>query len=176
MSAQSPQPTLPHSSRRNALIAGIALIVIGLLTLTAQAFDLNDFSLLVLPTLAVIFLIWGLMTRTFGLIIPGGILGGLGLGTLLIELPWLHLSDTTKGGVFLLTFAAGWVLITLLSFFTCARWQWWPLIPGGILAAIGGILLTGATGQKLLEALAYVWPIALILLGLYLLVRRNYRA
>lgn len=36
-------------------------------------------------TLAVIFLAWGLIMRSFGLIIPGGILTGIALGTALIQ-------------------------------------------------------------------------------------------
>ena len=76
MNAQLPTPT--PTPARSGVIAGVALIAIGLLALLSQLVDLQNFGLLVLPTLALIFLAWGLITRTFGLIIPGGILAGIG--------------------------------------------------------------------------------------------------
>lgn len=166
----TPRPT------RNMLVGGVALILIGLLTLAGQVFEMENLGLLVLPALASIFLVWGLITRTFGLIIPGGILAGIGLGAILVERSWMPMTEMAQGGVFLLSFAAGWVLITLLSPFVSKRLIWWPLIPGGILAAIGAMLLAGETGVKMLELLSYAWPVALIVLGLYLVLRRNAKA
>ncbi len=178
MSAQVPPTPLLPTPRptRNMLVGGIALIAIGLLALAGQIFDMDNLGLLVLPALALIFLAWGLITRTFGLIIPGGILAGIGLGAILVEQSWVPMTEMAQGGVFLLSFAAGWVLITLMSPFVSQRLVWWPLIPGGILAAIGGMLLAGETGVKMLELLSYAWPVALIVLGLYLVLRRNYKA
>lgn len=178
MSAEFPPNTSLPTPRpaRNALVGGIALIVIGLLTLAGQVLDLQNLGLLVLPALALIFLAWGLITRTFGLIIPGGILAGIGLGAIVVEQSWVPMGEMTQGGVFLLCFAAGWVLISLLSVFTSERLQWWPLIPGGILGAIGVLLLAGDAGVKVLELLGYAWPVALIIAGLYLVLRRSYKA
>lgn len=174
MTTQFPPNPLPTPRpTRNMLVGGVALIAIGLLTLAGQVFDLDNLGLLVLPALALIFLAWGLITRTFGLIIPGGILAGIGVGAILIEQSWLPLTEMAQGGVFLLSFAAGWALISLLSPVVSGKWAWWPLIPGGILAAIGALLLAGETGVRMLELLGYAWPVALIVLGLYLVLRRN---
>jgi hypothetical protein len=169
-SLPTPRPT------RNLLVGGIALILIGALTLVGQVFNLESLGLLVLPTLALIFLVWGLLTRTAGLLVPGGILGGVGLGAILIEQSWAPMSETVQGGIFLLCFAGGWALITLLSRFVGPKVVWWPLIPGGILAAIGGLLLAGDVGLEALEGLRYAWPIALIIIGLYLILRRYTKA
>ncbi len=172
------QPIAEQSSStktKNGLVAGVALIVIGLVALAAQLLDSPNLGMLILPTLAIIFLAWGLITRTFGLIIPGGILAGIGLGAILVESDLTSQHELMQGGVFMLAFASGWVLITLLSVFTTNHLQWWPLIPGGIMAAIGGLLLAGDAGLKVLELSEYLWPIALIVVGLAIILRRYIR-
>ncbi len=150
---------------------GIALILIGILLLAVQ-FRPGDWSgILLLPTLALIFLVWGLCVRSVGLLIPGGVLFGVGLGAFLIERVFINVSDEMSGGIFMLAFALGWGLITLLSALI-GRLHWWPLIPGGIMAFIGVALLVGEAGQRLLTILGQWWPILLILLGLYLILRQ----
>jgi predicted membrane protein len=49
--------------------------------------------------------------------------------------------------------------------------HWWPLIPGGIMAVIGAGLLFGGVFMQGLTLLGQIWPIFLILLGLYVLFR-----
>ena len=164
------------SKTKNGIVAGVALIIIGLVTLAAQLLDSPNVGLLVLPTLAIIFLAWGLITRTFGLIIPGGILAGIGAGVFLMDMTALETQGESEAAIFMFAFAGGWVLITLLSIFTTDRLQWWPLIPGGILAAIGALLLAGEAGLKVLEFSEYLWPIALIVVGLAIILRRYIRS
>jgi hypothetical protein len=48
---------------------------------------------------------------------------------------------------------------------------WWPLIPGGILALVGGALLLGDAGLTFLTIVGQFWPLALVAAGLYLLWR-----
>lgn len=170
MTTQSPTPT---RSSRAPLTGGIILIVIGALALLSQ-FDLfENIGMFFVPALGVIFLAWGLATRTFGLVIPGGILGGIGLGIVLLEGPLAGLGEPTQGAIFLLAFAAGWLLISLLSPLTEAAFQWWPLIPAGILAAIGGLLLAGDAGLQVLKVLGYAWPVALIAAGAWIILRKR---
>jgi len=154
-------------------VAGAMLILIGVLVLLAQFVDFSAW--LVLPCLAVIFLAWGLLTRKNGLIIPGGVIAGVGLGAYLAEGPFVHVADPAKGGIVLLAMASGWVLISLFSLFTESprKLMLWPLIPGGIMAAIGGLLIAGGTGLKVLEYAGYGWPVILIALGAYLILRRK---
>ncbi len=163
----------PDSKTRNTIVAGLALIIIGLVVLAVQFLDTPAIGLLILPTLAIIFLAWGLITRTFGLIIPGGILAGIGAGVILMETGTFAAQGEGEAAVFLLAFAGGWALITLLSIFTNDRLQWWPLIPGGIIAAIGALLMAGAAGLKVLELSQYLWPVALIVVGISIILRRN---
>lgn len=177
MSVQLPSPTVStsekHDSTRARVAAGVALIAIGLLLVLVQIVKIDIPGWLFLGGLGLIFLVWGLLTRTFGLIIPGGVLGGIGLGVFLTELPLDGMTDTASGGLFLLGFSLGWALITLLSPLTTERIQWWPLIPGGIIAAIGAVLLLGGFGLQLLTLLGVAWPLILVVIGVYLLLKRR---
>ena len=82
----------------------------------------------------------GSLLRKTAWIIPGGVLSGIGLGIVLSEGPW-KFPVARQSGLFLLCFALGWFLITLLSRFTTSRTQWWALVPGGIMTALGCIIL-----------------------------------
>lgn len=168
MSAHMSQQPGDKLSARNGVIAGVGLMAIGALLIIAQFGRFENLELLIPLGLGVIFLAWGLISRTFGLIIPGGILAGIGVGLALTEMPALGIPAENTDVVILLSFAAGWVLITLLSTLTSERLQWWPLIPGGILGAVGALLLVGENGLLVLEWLGMVWPIGLIVAGLYL--------
>jgi hypothetical protein len=177
MSVQLPTSPVSDSEKScptgGRVAAGIALIAIGLLLVFVQAFDLNIPGWLFLGGLGLIFLVWGLLTRTFGLVIPGGVLGGIALGVFLTELPLDGMTGTASGGLFLLGFSLGWALMTLLSPLTIEHVQWWPLIPGGIMAAIGAILLLGGFGLQLLTLIGVAWPLILVVIGVYLLLKRR---
>lgn len=156
--------------QRNRLIGGLVLIGFGVYLLAAQFFQAAWMGNLILPVLGLAFSLWGLVTRNGGLLVPGGILSGIALGTVLVTGPYAGATGETQGGVFLLAFAAGWALIAVLSL-VIGRLQLWPLIPGGILALIGGLLLGGATGLQMLEWLGRLWPLALIAGGVAALLR-----
>lgn len=160
---------------RNRMVGGVALIVLGLLALAAQFIDLEWLGFMILPALAVIFLVWGILTRQSGFFIPAGILGGLGIGTLLVAGPFEGVSEDTQGGLFMLAFAFGWALIPLFSILFTRERHLWALIPGVILALIGIGLLFGGMAFTILEFLGIVWPVFLILGGLYLILRRGGR-
>lgn len=177
MSAQLPSPTLDapptHPSANGRIAAGVALIAIGLVAFLAQLTNWSILGWVILPTLAVIFLVWGLLTRNFGLIIPGGILGGLGLGLFTMVGPFSGLFAGVQPGVFMLCFAAGWALITLLSPITGDRVHWWPLIPGAVIAMVGLFLLGGRFTWAIMQVMGYAWALALIAIGVLLLLRRK---
>lgn len=158
---------------RNRAIAGVALILIGALVLFAQVGQSEQLALLIPAALGVIFLAWGLITRTFGLVIPGSILLGVGLGTYLITGPYSTVEGEAQGGLFMVAFAAGWLLMCLLSPLTTSGFQWWPLIPGAIIGAIGAALLSGGFGMQILQIIGYGWPLVLVGVGVYLLIKRR---
>jgi len=98
--------------------------VIGVLILIEQYVESPWLGLIFLSALGGMFLLWGSMTRNIGLLIPGGVLSGLGLG-MLIE-GWLlgDLSGDAEAAVFLLTLALGWALVSLLSALSMEEIHW----------------------------------------------------
>ena len=174
MSAQETNETqTPNvvTKNRAGWIGGIVLIAIGVFLFLNQVLKV-DLGIYFPLALGVVFLVWGAATRRIGLLIPGGIVAGIGVGALLVEGIGPNYAEPASGGLFLLAFAGGWGLITLASALFTPHVAWWPLIPGGILAVIGAALLAGSTGLKFLEYLGMGWPVILIILGVYLLFKR----
>ena len=152
-------------NHRHRLFTGVMFVLLGLFVLLVQFFHLG---LWVLPGLGALFLLWGLGIREVGLLIPGGILLGLGAGVWLTTLPFAAQSDRLGGGTFMLAFGLGWGLITLLSAVLRQRMRW-PLIPGGVLAVIGLALLAGGPALTALEWAGKLWPLLFVALGLGIL-------
>jgi hypothetical protein len=171
---EQPTPqTTPAPDRRGRAVAGVALIIIGLLVLATQVLQSAQLALMIPAALGVIFLAWGLITRNFGLTIPGCILLGVGVGTYLTVNPPSVLEGMNQGGVFMLAFAGGWVLMALLSPLTRSGFQWWPLIPAAVMAVVGIALLRGGAAMQLMQVMGYAWPLILVAIGAYLLLKRR---
>jgi hypothetical protein len=130
---------------------------------------------LVLPAIGALFMLSGILTRNEGLMVPGGILGGIGLGAYLVGGPFTWDSELQQGGVFLMAFALGWVSITVISALFAKRITW-ALIPAAILAAIGGALYFGGIFMDVLEVAGKLWPLAMVVAGgaiIYKAARHN---
>ncbi len=151
------------SRRSHRAVAGIILIVFGAASLLQHWLKIGNYITLLL---GIGMLVWGSVSRRTGWIIPGGVLTGIGLGIMAMEGRWLF-PHFDQNGVFLICFAFGWFLITLLSgLFTCT--QWWALIPGGIMTVIGGSILA-ANGAVRWEDLNLIYAVILMSVGLILL-------
>lgn len=161
------------SERHEAVIGGTVLIAIGLLVLIAQNVKTETLGLLFLPALGGIFLVAGIIGRQVGFLIPGGILTGIGVGAILEQGTVVAENGNVQGGVFLLGFAGGWFLITVLSKLFTRETHWWPVIPGVIMALIGGALMLGGAALNVLEFAGRWWPLVLMALGLTIIVRRK---
>ena len=156
--------------KRDNLIGGTILVSIGLLILAGNIIDLGGFKLgaYILPAISLLLLLWGIITREAGPIIPGGIIAGISMGIFLAG----GFSDVEgNGGLFMVAFAGGWVLITLLTAVFTDEPHWWALIPGSIMALVGFTALYGGIFAKILAFLGTVWPITLIALGIYILLK-----
>jgi hypothetical protein len=143
--------------------AGLVLLLVGTAALAVRyvPFDLGEAVPLLL---GLMFLGWSLAARRAGLLIPGGILTGLGVGLLL--------RDAYGPGGFLLCFAGGWLLITLLSLVAFRRPRWWPLYPAGGIALAGLNQLADTGAREWLRALGQGWPVVLIAVALFLLLSK----
>jgi len=96
--------------------------------------------------------------RNYGLLIPGGILMGLGLGSI-GKSSVLAFGDFDAIGL-----GIGFVAIYVIALVYEGSSHWWPLIPGLILIVTG--LVSGTSFERLLSV---GWPLILVLLGLLLL-------
>jgi hypothetical protein len=134
---------------RGRQVAGVVLVGVGVALLVVTLTGVGGELIVLLGGLA--FLASHLATRAYGLLVPGGILTGVGAAMLLDDLS------------FELGLGAGFVLIVLVQLVTGAPREagwWWPLIPGGILVTLGVASLLDERTTRL------VLPGVLIVLGL----------
>ena len=162
-----------RNSRRNIIAVGVLLVAIGAFSLAGQWVDLGVSFLL---GLGAAMLAWGVLTRTIGWIIPGGIVSGIGLGVLVNDSGVLaSLSGDIEGAVFLLSMALGWFTIPLAAWLSKAGRALWALIPGGVMALVGGLVLMGEQGLNILNAFNIVLPVVLVLVGLGLILGLKFK-
>ena len=153
---------------------GVALIVIGVVALIATLSRNDQIGLLFLPALGLIFLIWGIVVRNPGLLVPGGVLTGLGIGVLLAQ-DVFKMSDQQSGAVILISMGVGFLIITPLSLLVARRRQYWSLVPGAVLMLIGAAILVGGVALQVVQFIGMFWPLILIAAGVYVLWRAGFR-
>jgi len=135
----------------------IALIIVGAILFALQ-FSRG-------PSGAIVFLVVGaallavyFQRKSYGFLVPGCILLGLGLGAV-GERTGIDLDNFGLG----LGFLAIFVVDTIVR----GRTHWWPLIPGVAL------LLSSVSDSPVLRVLTRGWPLILILVGVLLLLRNR---
>ena len=159
-----PPPTpasAPGSTIGGQVAAGLALVVLGAALLALERLDGS-------PDHLFLILVGGLFAagyfykRAFGLLIPGGILIGLGAGLAYDD---LYPSSFVDGESVAFGLGVGFLLIYVVSLLYERVNRWWPLIPGGILVLAS--LPDWAWADRILE----YWPVAVMAVGLFLLFR-----
>ncbi len=159
----------------NNATGGIILIGIGVLFLISRWVDFSgvneSWGFFLLPALGAFFLIWGIVTREGGLMIPGGILSGVGWGSVLVGSDLF--SGAAEGGVFLISLGLGFASIALVTTIFAKKKHMWSLIPGGILVSIGAAILFGGVLMTLLTLVGKFWPIILIVVGITTILKAN---
>lgn len=142
-------------------VLGLLLIGLGGVLLLAATTDIG--GEVVIGFVGVAFLVAYAMTRTYGFLIPGGILTGLGTGLVLQSLG-------VRGDIVVLGLGLGFVAIAVVDQLVAPGrpgW-WWPFIPGGVLllSSIGSVTGLPRLGR-------YLVPGVLIVAGAALLLRRD---
>jgi hypothetical protein len=145
------------NTNRARLIPGLVLIVLGIAFLLVQYFEFGPALFLIL--LGLVFLIPYALTRSYGLLVPGCIVAGVGLG-LAFDRPPLGTAIAVPLGLGL-----GFIAIFVLQLIVARQSHWWPLIPGGLLVLVG-IAEGVPQAQVLIEK---GWPLILVLVGLLIL-------
>lgn len=118
-------------------------------------------------------LLWGIVSRLLGLIIPGCLLVSAGAG---VYLGWRGFQESNalaQTGVMLVAFAFGWAMISLVGRWIGRKSIWWPMIPGGILLMVGAGLYIGGDPSRAMGFIGNTGSIALMIFGLYLLLMRK---
>jgi hypothetical protein len=148
------------------IIPGLGLLSLGVLILVEDFFPGIDWAgAIFLGGIGLSFWIIYLINKeNWWAVIPGGVLVTLALVAGLEP----YLSGDADGGIFMLGLGATFGLVGILP--TPQGRMKWAFIPALVLLIIGFFLLSPA-----LPLLAYIWPVALILLGLYFVVR-NFRS
>lgn len=153
---------LSSSDRRNGpLIGGIVLVVIGAALLIAQF--VPDLARYVVLAIGLGLLALFAATRAYGALVGGSITTGVGVGVALTSI----FTGELAAAAVLLSIGGGFLFIWLVTYMMrMPEHHFWPLIPGAIMATIGGALAIGGIAVNVLS----YWPVVLIGLGIVLIV------
>lgn len=157
---QTPAETghTPSPDRNRRIMAGAVLVVAGLGLLALQAFEgLGDEGILFF--IGTLFVVGYFLRRTYGLLVAGCIILGVGLGQ-----TGERLIDTS-GDVTVIGIGIGFALIFVIDRLSKGDSHWWPLIPAGILLLIG----LSQIGGSFADVASLLWPALLIVAGVVLL-------
>ncbi len=147
---------------RMRMIPGLILIVIGIALLLMQFFRFGPGQFLLV--LGLVFLLSYALTRSYGLLIPGCILAGIGLGLVFESSEQTYVTVPIGLGL-------GFIAIFVVQMVVASRSHWWPLVPGVLLVLVG--LAEGVPlAQTLIEK---GWPLVLVFIGLAILAGQFWR-
>jgi hypothetical protein len=156
----APGPAGPTRGRESsALTFGAVLVVVGAVLFAYRFSDTLAAGSAPL-VIGLGFVTWWAIGGGFGLVVPGGVLGGIGVGLVLQEAGFY--GDAVPFGLGL-----GFLVIYVLDALRRREWsRWWLLVPGVVLVVVG---LFGDTSAW--ESLGgFGWPLILIAVGVVVLV------
>jgi hypothetical protein len=154
-------------SRNNRIVGGVVLIAIGVISLMATVLDIGELWLYILPALGAILLIWGILARNPGPMIPGCIISGVGWALVLGDADLIGVNSEFSGALFLIVLGLGFLAIPLFTGLFSPETHWWGLIPGGIIALVG---VASYFGEDVWQIFSW-WPLILVFIGGYILFR-----
>lgn len=149
---------MPHSQWW-AAIPGMVLVGLGVVVGFGEQIGEFAGSMFLIALALSFWLIFATNRSFWWAIIPAGVLTSVTVVSFLPE----RIGDFETGGILFLGLALTFALVYLLSGKQRARWALWP---AAILLVVGVISYLSST-----ETLNWVWAVALILVGLYLVVR-----
>ena len=152
------------SPRRGRLVAGGVMLAVALAALAGRHLHVAWDSPFLLVAIGLGFLVWAALGRVAGLLVPAGVLLGVGFGA------WLR--GPHGNAAFLLSLAAGFLSISLFHLLVFGRkgQVWWTVWPAGGLALAAAFTAGGPEARALFRALHEYWPWALLTGALALIV------
>ena len=145
---------------KDARMATAAVLILLGLALFVFQFVQGMIAVLLFLLVGALFIGGYLYWRAYGLLIPGCILLGIGLGSIGENIP-LGVSNFSSIGLGL-----GFIGIYVIHWLYERQSIWWPFIPGGILILIG----VASSSNAVAEVLSKGWPLLLVLAGLVALI------
>jgi hypothetical protein len=167
MNENSEDKTYAEALRGRRTAAVILLVVAGVALVAPHlTFKWRD-GLLVLMGLG--FIVWSALARSPGLLVPGGVLTGIGVGTLL--------RPEYGNGAFLLSMAGGFLLLAGLSrvMFAKGKCGAWALWPAAGLGFAGFLSMAGPDVRQWFRVAQPFWPYLLIAVALFLFLSKPKR-
>lgn len=145
--------------RKNSrVVSGVALIALGLLLYWLERHQDIGQSVIFFA-IGSIFLASYLYSKNYGLLIPGSLMLGLGVGTILESADYV--SQPWQVGLGL-----GFVGIWLIALLYERKSHWWPLIPAGVM-----LITAFSIGEQLISFLFKGgWPLVLVAIGIIILL------
>jgi hypothetical protein len=157
---------------KNRLFLGLLLLAVGVALLLARMQVVN-YGPAFLIALGVAFCLYGVLARRLPPLVPGGILLGLGAGMFLGDRGVAALGVVHWN---LLGLGLGFVLVFLLALVLGLGAQVWALVVGLVLVGVAALPhLKELLDPRVVIALRTYWPLLLVILGLYLIVRELWR-
>ena len=144
--------------RRKRELVGLALILIGAVLFMLQFVD-GPKEAIVFFIVGGAFLVAYVQNRKYGMLVPGCILIGLGIGRV-GEWANYDFGDFEHIGL-----GIGFILIFAIDRLTGGKGRWWPLIPGGFLLLNGA--MEGSRGFD--RVVSKGWPLIIVVVGVLLL-------
>ncbi len=157
---------------QSQITGGVLLVTVGAVLL-ATRFVSVDAAPLWLFGLGLAFALLAVVRRAYGLLVAGLVLLGIGSGMVLGD---AAVAGLPKNAWMAFALGAGFVLIYLVDLLLGLRRHWWPLVPGGVLLAIGfarAVEIVQLIPPAVEIAVRQWWPAALVVIGLVLILRRS---
>jgi hypothetical protein len=109
--------------------------------------------------------------RSTALVVAISVLVGLVLAIVLVLGPAAGATEPVVTGSVLLAFGIGWFLLALLSVRYTDQSQRWAFVPGVSMSLIGVALVVASPTPRVMNALSWLWPPALIVLVVWIAIR-----
>ena len=162
--SRSPLPARRYSDP-SRIVPALILIALGLVFLAGNVLTIGGGALFL--GLGAAFLVARILTGAYGLAVPAGILLGFGA---YVSLEEARILPADTGGWFFLLLGLGFLAVYIIGLRPAAVW---PLFPAAILMAFGAMLMGLVQVEPFAQLvwLGAYWPLILVAIGLWLLVR-----